>query len=129
MIQCTIKRDKSGMSRIYPKYFMHLTAGFQFLMVAKKRAINNTSNYIVSMNRKDPEKKNHDFLGKVRSNFLGTEFTLYDSGENPKKSKSLARLELGVVLYESNILGAKGPRKMKVIRSWSFVGIDPLGRS
>jgi hypothetical protein len=26
-------------------------------------------------------------------------------------------------------LGAKGPRKMKVIRSWSFVGIDPLGRS
>jgi tubby and related proteins len=121
MIQCTIKRDKTGMGRLYPKYYMHLTNGYQFLMVAKKRAINNTSNYIVSMNRRDPEKKNGDFLGKVRSNFLGTEFTLYDSGENPSKTKmfSKMRCELGIVLYESNLLGAKGPRKMKVM-----VGID-----
>lgn len=116
MIQCTIKRDKSGMGRLYPKYYMHLTNGYLFLMVAKKRAINNTSNYIVSMNRKDPEKKNQDFLGKVRSNFLGTEFTLYDSGENPSKTKQISKMrcELGVVLYESNLLGAKGPRRMKV---------------
>jgi tubby-related protein 1 len=88
MIQCTIKRDKSGMGRLYPKYLMHLTTGYQFMMIAKKRAINNTSNYIVSMNRKDPEKKNEDLLGKVRSNFLGTEFILYDSGDNPKKAKT-----------------------------------------
>ena len=88
MIQCTIKRDKSGMGRFYPKYMMHLSTGYQFLMIAKKRAYNYTSNYIVSMNRSKPEKKSGDFLGKVKSNFLGTEFVLYDSGENPVNSKS-----------------------------------------
>ena len=27
------------------------------------------------------------YLGKVRSNFLGTEFSIFDSKENPKKNK------------------------------------------
>lgn len=75
------------MGRFYPRYHMHLSSGYQFLMIAKKRACNNTSNYIVSMNRNDPEKKSSgEFLGKVRSNFLGTEFVLYDDGDKPKKS-------------------------------------------
>lgn len=105
------------MGRFYPKYHLHLSTGYQFLMIAKKRSLNNTSNYIVSMNKNDPEKKSGgEFLGKVRSNFLGTEFVLYDSGDKPSKAKFLDnhRKELGVVLYESNLLGAKGPRKMKV---------------
>lgn len=85
MVQCTIKRDKSGMGRFYPKYHMHLSNGFKYLMTAKKRACNNTSNYLVSMSRNDLSKSSINFLGKVRSNFMGTEFTLYDHGENPKK--------------------------------------------
>lgn len=31
------------------------------------------------------EKSPGGYLGKVRSNFLGTEFTIYDTGVNPKK--------------------------------------------
>ena len=31
--------------------------------------------------------KSDNFLGKVRSNFMGTEFILYDSGLNPEKTK------------------------------------------
>jgi len=77
MIQCTIKRDRSGMSRFYPKYHMHISNGFLYLMSAKKRAINNTSNYIVSLAREDMQKK-ENYIGKVRSNFMGTEFILYD---------------------------------------------------
>jgi tubby-related protein 1 len=88
MIQCTIKRDKSGMARFYPKYHMHLSNGFKYLMSAKKRACNNTSNYLVTMNRNDFSKGGGGFLGKVRSNFLGTEFVLYDNGNDPKKVRS-----------------------------------------
>jgi tubby-related protein 1 len=57
------------------------------------------------------------YLGKLRSNFLGTEFYLYDDGENPAKAKSqdLARREHGIVEYETNVLGSKGPRRMKVL--------------
>jgi len=52
----------------------------------------------------------------VRSNFLGTEFYLYDDGENPKKTKNIdgVRREHGIVEYETNVLGSKGPRRMKV---------------
>ena len=42
-----------------------------------------------------------------RSNFLGTEFTVYDSGTNPRKGKALpdgsnVRQELAAVVYVSN---------------------------
>jgi tubby-related protein 1 len=49
------------------------------------------------------------YLGKVRSNFLGTEFYLFDEGD--KKG----RCQHGVVQYETNVLGSKGPRRMKVV--------------
>ena len=68
----------------------------------------------------------------IRSNFLGTEFNLWDHGENPKRSNNLTKIreQIGVIMYvrcpmfysllitfmkESNLLGARGPRKMKVM--------------
>lgn len=55
---------------------------------------------------------------------MGTEFRVYDNGSNPDDvdnddddagaSSDSARQELGVVLYESNVMGARGPRKMQV---------------
>jgi tubby-related protein 1 len=53
----------------------------------------------------------------VRSNFLGTEFTIFDSKENPKKASGAdeTRQVYGNVQYETNILGSKGPRRMKVL--------------
>jgi len=55
------------------------------LMSAKKRACNNTSNYLISMHRSEMDRNNPNFLVKVRSNFMGTEFVFYDNGVNPKK--------------------------------------------
>jgi tubby-related protein 1 len=48
---------------------------------------------------------------------LGTEFYIYDSKENPKKAtnKDDYRQQYGVVQYETNVLGSKGPRRMKVL--------------
>lgn len=72
----------------------------------------------MSMSKTDFNKKSQNFLGKVRSNFLGTEFHVFDTGCNPKKCKgniAAVRSELGAVIYESNLLGSRGPRKMRVI--------------
>ena len=58
------------------------------------------------------------YLGKVHSNFLGTEFGIYDSGKGPKKAsaaKNNLRQQWGCVQYETNVLGSKGPRRMKVL--------------
>ena len=56
-------------------------------------------------------------MGKCKSNFVGTEFTLWDQGENPKKLQSgqEVRTELGVVMYDRNVMGTNGPRKMQVV--------------
>jgi len=87
--------------------------------VGKKRAHNATSNYQVGLEtagRAKPVKENN-ILGKVRANFLGTEFYIFDEGCNPNKAKSpdQIRAQQGVVQYETNLLGSKGPRRMKVL--------------
>jgi len=86
-------------------------------MVGKKRSNNKTSNYLITYNKDICSKKAPFYLGKLRSNFLGTEFNLWDHGENPKDTNDLnkVREQMGVIVYESNLLGARGPRKMKVL--------------
>lgn len=58
-------------------------------------------------------------LGKLRSNLLGTQFTIFDNGKSPRKhnltDENIPRQELAAVIYETNVLGFKGPRKMTVI--------------
>lgn len=64
-MQCSIKRDKSGFGRFFPKYHLYLSNGLKYLMSAKKRANNKTSNYMMSMT-KDLKKKSSNYLGKLR---------------------------------------------------------------
>lgn len=73
-------RHKSGMNRFWPKYTLSLSSTNQFLLTGKKRAGNKTSNYMITMDQEKASKQGSGFLGKVRSNFLGTEFSIYDSG-------------------------------------------------
>lgn len=86
-------------------------------MSGKKRSGCNTSNYLMGMDKNKLDRKSEGFLGKVRSNFLGTEFHVYDTGDNPKEAKDISKIrkELAIVIYESNLLGAKGPRKMRAM--------------
>jgi len=49
IVQCTIKRDKSGLvNKIYPTYHVHLSKSFKYLMSGKKKGLNKTSNYYIS---------------------------------------------------------------------------------
>ena len=69
------------------------------------------------MDQVKESKNSQGYLGKCRSNFLGTEFSIFDNGENPDKAKTpdAIRSQHGVVQYETNVLGSKGPRRMKVL--------------
>jgi tubby-related protein 1 len=95
--------------------------GDRFLMCSKKRPNNKTSNYLISMGENDLKRNSANYLGKLRANFVGTEFQIFDNGWNPKdidpdleEEGAEVRQELGVILYQSNVLGARGPRKMQV---------------
>jgi len=117
-LQCTIRRERGGFNRLYPKYFLFTSDTRAFLLAGKKRPGNKTSNYLMSMNEKELKTKSPAYMGKVRSNFMGTEFISYDKGLNPKRKAATMetfREELAVVMYQSNLLGAKGPRKMRVL--------------
>jgi tubby-related protein 1 len=123
MVQCYIQRRKTGLGRLFPTYEIYLKDGDQFLLAARKRKKNKSSNYLISLDKDDLARQSGNFFGKLRSNFIGTEFVLYDKGTNPEKLDQAqkesalvqARQEMGTVLYKQNVLGSRGPRKMKVM--------------
>ncbi|KAM5170417.1 tubby-related protein 3 [Mantella aurantiaca] len=125
-VRCRISRDKKGMDRgLFPTYYMHLEKDDNrkiFLLAGRKRKKSKTSNYLISTDPTDLSREGGSFVGKLRSNIMGTKFTIYDSGESPDKAKahglsdnSTVRQELAAVCYETNVLGFKGPRKMSVL--------------
>ncbi|XP_067352522.1 tubby protein homolog isoform X1 [Channa argus] len=123
-VKCRITRDKKGMDRgMYPTYYLHLERDDGkkvFLLAGRKRKKSKTSNYLISTDPTDLSRGGESFIGKLRSNLMGTKFTVYDSGLNPMKSTtsleaSNLRQELAAICYETNVLGFKGPRKMSVI--------------
>ena len=69
------------------------------MLTGKKRNLNSTSNYMITIDQAKFAKDANGYLGKVRSNFLGTEFYIFDSKENPKKAstKDDCRQQYGVV--------------------------------
>uniref|UniRef100_A0A8C5K7N2 Tubby-like protein n=1 Tax=Jaculus jaculus TaxID=51337 RepID=A0A8C5K7N2_JACJA len=123
-VRCRITRDKKGMDRgLFPTYFMHLERDDNrkiFLLAGRKRKKSKTSNYLVSTDPTDLSREGESYVGKLRSNLMGTKFTVYDHGVNPANAQGLVekahtRQELAAICYETNVLGFKGPRKMSVI--------------
>ncbi|XP_068959453.1 tubby-related protein 2 [Petaurus breviceps papuanus] len=130
MVQCRISRDKRGMDKgIFPFYYLYLegpNGKKYFLLAGRKRKRSKTSNYLISVDPVDLSRDGDNFVGKVRSNVLGTKFTIFNNGVNPERKTFMPestriREELGAVCYETNVLGFRGPRKMTVI----IPDIDP----
>lgn len=91
-----------------------------FLLAGRKRKKSATSNYLISTDPTDLSRGGEAFVGKLRSNLLGTQFTIYDNGyslmkDDKRDERFNPRQELAAVVYDTNVLGFKGPRKMTVI--------------
>ncbi|OQR72558.1 tubby-related protein 3-like [Tropilaelaps mercedesae] len=119
-VKCRITRDKKGVDRgLYPTYYLHLERADKklFLLASRKRKKSATSNYLISADPTDLSRNGESFIGKLRSNLFGTSFTVFDGGDNPKKTSNRehARSEIGAIIYDTNVLGFKGPRKMTVL--------------
>jgi hypothetical protein len=134
-VKCRITRDTRGVDRsLYPTYYMHYERDDGkkvFLLAARKRKRSTTSNYLISIDPVDLVRDGKNFIGKLRfglcclfsflvrvtlickeiqfiahrANILGTHFTIYDNGENPKKGDmSNLRRELSAIIYVINFL-------------------------
>eukprot|EP01137_Pigoraptor_chileana_P001839 Opistho-2@2137 len=121
-ILCRITRDKKGLEKgMYPTYYLHMEreGGKKvFLLAARKRKKSTSSNYLLSIDPTNMARDGETFVGKLRSNFLGTNFIVYSNGCNPRSKKAMngnIREELAAITYGTNVMGLKGPRKMTVI--------------
>ncbi|KAH8864168.1 Tubby protein like [Schistosoma japonicum] len=136
-VRCRITRDKRGVDRgIFPSYYLHLEKEDHkfFLLAARRRKRSTTSNYVISCDATNLSRDSISFAGKLRSNFLGTHFTVYGSESRSKDSECLDSenkvtnsgmtttttktqhlQEIAAIIYDTNVLGFKGPRKMTII--------------
>ena len=74
-----------------------------FRLSARKRKKQKKSNYLISLDEEDLAKNSGNYYGKVKSNFVGTEFVMHDKGVKPADAEQTPvanlRKELGCVLY------------------------------
>ncbi|RXG69316.1 Tubby protein-like, partial [Armadillidium vulgare] len=126
LVKCRISRDRKGMDRgLFPTYFLHVEredGKKVFLLAGRKRKKSTTSNYLISADPTDLSRGGDSFCGKLRSNLLGTQFTVFDNSDGHKKGeKPTCKQEVVAIIYvmllfqETNLLGFKGPRKMTVL--------------
>ncbi|KAK1901899.1 Tubby-related protein 1 [Dissostichus eleginoides] len=119
-VKCRVTRDQRGMDKgFYPLYYIHLDNEKKtFLLAGRKRKKCATSNYLISIDSTDLSRGGENFVGKLRSNLMGTKFTVFDNALNPDRAlpdMSNARQEMAGIVYETNVLGMKGPRRMTVV--------------
>ncbi|KAJ6796402.1 tubby-like F-box protein 1 isoform X1 [Iris pallida] len=131
-IQCFIKRNKKN-STFY--LYLSLTPTFmdkgKFLLAARKFRRGSYTEFIISLDADDLSQGSTAYVGKLRSDFLGTKFTIYDSQapydgaktSNCRASRRFASkqispqvpagsFEIGQVSYKFNLLKSRGPRRM-----------------
>ncbi|KAI4345482.1 hypothetical protein L6164_012604 [Bauhinia variegata] len=132
LLQCFIKRNRSTQTYYL---FLNLTNALaddgKFLLAARKCRRPTCTDYIISLNADDMSKGSNAYVGKLRSNFLGTKFTIYDgqpphAGAKITKSRSTRMVNpkqvsprvptgnypVAHISYELNVLGSRGPRRM-----------------
>lgn len=138
MIQCFIKRDKSNST-----YYLYLCLSSalvvengKYLLSAKRSRKSTCTEYVISLDADNISRSNRGYIGKVRSNFLGTKFIIYDS-QPPNKAANIippGRLgssrrfsrrvspkvpsrsfNIAQIAYELNVLGTRGPRRMNCV--------------
>ncbi|KAJ1656657.1 hypothetical protein IWQ61_003810 [Dispira simplex] len=124
-LQCKVVCQRSAGNGTEPQYLLYIEnqdgEPDLFLLSARKRKMARNAYYFISRSQHNVQSGDENIVGKVRANFLGTEYIVYDNGHNPHKPldsvhpTTQVREELCAVLYEPNILGFKGPRKMTLI--------------
>uniref|UniRef100_A0A7N0R8Z0 Tubby C-terminal domain-containing protein n=1 Tax=Kalanchoe fedtschenkoi TaxID=63787 RepID=A0A7N0R8Z0_KALFE len=134
-IQCFVKRDKANLTY---HLFLCLTPVLlvengKFLFSANRNRRATHTEYTIFMDADNISRSNSAYIGKLRSNFLGTKFIIYDT-QPPQACTHIPSLSSGrssrgflsekvsptdsyniaQVTYELNVLG-RGPCKMNCI--------------
>ncbi|OIT05677.1 PREDICTED: tubby-like F-box protein 5 [Nicotiana attenuata] len=130
-IQCFIKRDRAN--SVYRLYFGMTPSEDErdkLLLAAKKIRRATSTDFVISLVADDFSRASNTYAGKLRSNFLGTKFSIYDSQPPSDAAIQHGRLSrrfhakqvsprvpacnyrVATISYELNVLRTRGPRRM-----------------
>ncbi|XP_048131004.1 tubby-like F-box protein 5 isoform X2 [Rhodamnia argentea] len=132
-IQCFIRRDTQNSTFFL---YLGLSPGLseersKLLLAARKIRRATNTDFVISLVADDFSQAGISYVGKLRSNFIGTKFTVYDSQppwdaaikSNQKshgrmKPKQVSprvpsgKFSVATISYELNVLRSRGPRRM-----------------
>lgn len=132
-IQCYIKRDRATSTfRLYFGLTPSEDESDKLLLAAKKTRRATSTEFFISLVADDFSRASSTYVGKLRSNFLGTKFTMYDSQPpsdeafQANHSRSSRRFHtkqvsprlpacnynIASISYELNVLRTRGPRRL-----------------
>ncbi|XP_065028743.1 tubby-like F-box protein 5 [Musa acuminata AAA Group] len=133
-IQCFIRRERATSTfRLYLGLSPSLHGQNDKLLLAARKIRRATStDFVISLTADDFSRASSSYVGKVRSNFLGTKFTVYDSQPPCDAavsfgSRSTRRIHskqvsprvpagnynIATIAYELNVLRTRGPRRIQ----------------
>ncbi|KAL1199527.1 Tubby-like F-box protein 2 [Cardamine amara subsp. amara] len=129
-IQCFIKRNRATATYILYYGLMPSEAENDKLLLAARRSRRATcTDFIISLSAKNFSRSSSTYVGKLRSGFLGTKFTIYDNqttlstaqGQPNRRLKQASpklpasSSTVGNITYELNVLRTRGPRRMHCV--------------
>lgn len=134
-IQCYIRRDRA--TSVYRLYFGLVPSedeSDKLLLAAKKIRRATSTGFVISLVADNFSRASTTYFGKLRSNFLGTKFTIYDNQPpNDATVKPRSHLikkfhakrvsprvpacnyNIATISYELNVLRTRGPRRMNCV--------------
>ncbi|XP_039045858.1 tubby-like F-box protein 2 [Hibiscus syriacus] len=132
-IQCYIRRDRA--TSTYLLYFGLVPSegeSHKLLLSARKVRRATCTDFVVTLAADDFARASYSYVGKLRSNFLGTKFTIYDSqppydsmipstthwrfhSKQVSPRLPACNYSIGTITYELNVLRTRGPRRMHCI--------------
>ncbi|KAG9129871.1 hypothetical protein Leryth_007016 [Lithospermum erythrorhizon] len=147
-IQCFIKRDRE--TNTFCLYFGLTPYESDKLLLTAKRIRRPTSiDFVVSLVADEFSRASNAYVGKLRSNFLGTKFSIYDgqplndaaiqhSGSLSRRFRSrkvsprvsAVNYNIATISYELNVLRTRGPRRMHcVVHSIPIASLQEGGQA
>lgn len=76
------------MNKIYPVFHMYYSHSDEYYISAKQTSNNATATFIISFDQKDFTENGDNYIGKVKSNFIGNTINIYGPGYNPSDVKN-----------------------------------------
>ncbi|CAN0861784.1 Tubby-like F-box protein 2 [Linum grandiflorum] len=134
-IHCYIRRDPATSTFLLYLGLMPSDGEKDKLLLSARRIRRTTcTDFVISLSPNDFSRSSNNYIGRLRSNFLGTKFTISDRQSRHEVPMQLARwtsrrlhsrrassrtpasnYTTGTINYELNVLRTRGPRRMHCV--------------